>query len=72
MKELIVKALLHLKRKDSLLANTPTCPECGPHAPVLQIELRNYINQIPAEWRCRVCKTSFYYEPATEKEVDED
>lgn len=64
MRDLIIKALIHLKRKVILLANTPTCPECGDLTPdVNQVQLVDYVNTIPAKWKCRVCKHKFEFEP---------
>ena len=47
-----------LARRDLLCSHVPHCPRCREQ---MQIQLR--LLGPPAEWRCRMCKHPFVYEP---------
>jgi transposase-like protein len=51
-------------RREHLSHHTPYCPRCGDE----QIQLIGYSN-VPAEWKCRRCKTKFLYEPLIKQET---
>jgi hypothetical protein len=46
-------------RRDFLCMNVPVCHSCGHNQ---EVQLIDGANQ-PAQWRCRVCKHFFMYEP---------
>ena len=37
----------------------PVCPKCCTR----QVQLRRYVDVSPAQWKCRMCKHDFEYEP---------
>lgn len=48
-----------LRREKFLADHQPYCPFCGAHQ-VRLVDIRP-----PAQWRCRVCKGQFEYEPSS-------
>ncbi len=50
------------RRRVMLCNAAPTCPKCPEKA---QIQLVEWVNTKPAQWRCRTCKHAFTFEPAT-------
>jgi len=42
-------------RREALSKLQPKCPSCGHE----QVQLVQYIDVVPAHWKCRVCKTRF-------------
>lgn len=51
-------ALKLSERREFLCRNAPYCPKCK----TAQVQLREWFH-VPAEWKCRHCKTEFTYEP---------
>jgi DNA-directed RNA polymerase subunit RPC12/RpoP len=64
---IIKDALNHADRREYLCKNSRTCPECSAR----QVQLINQF-AIPAEWKCRRCKTKFKFEPDTPRETSND
>lgn len=48
----------HFKRVDFLRQHLPRCPSCD------HVQVQIMKRAIPAEWRCRMCKHSFVFEPS--------
>jgi len=48
-------------RREALCRDSPPCPECG--SP--QVQLREWMDIIPAAWKCRHCDFKFYFENGT-------
>jgi hypothetical protein len=49
-----------VKRREMLCREAPACPKCGERE---QMQLVEWVNTIPAQWRCRTCKHAFTHEP---------
>lgn len=47
-------------RRALLYANTPQCPRCG------DVQIQIMSDAMPAQWRCRICKHGFDYEPESQ------
>lgn len=58
LKNAIEEAMAMQPRYHHLCSHVPKCPACG-HEQV-QLLMRH---TPPAEWRCRICKHRFTYEP---------
>jgi len=48
-----------IARKDFVCSQVPNCPNCQER---MQIQVLNY-SATPAQWKCRICKHKFEYEP---------
>lgn len=45
------------KRQDEVFGNVPKCPSCGNE----QVQIIDWNK--PAQWKCRICKFKFEFEP---------
>ena len=58
--EMDAKLLARIDRADFLNRHPPQCPKCD----TFQVQIKG--SDIPALWRCRVCKHWFTHEPKTD------
>ena len=54
------------KRQDHILKHVPKCPSCGSE----QVQIMRFV--APAQWRCRICKVAFEFEPEQEDQSGRD
>lgn len=59
--------LARLERSDFLCKNSPKCLACGHE----QVQLVDRYST-PAQWKCRICRHRFGYEPTLENDYASD